>query len=42
MDSHRICVGLAQALGVTIVAFDQPGTGKTPAPLARMACESRT
>ncbi len=37
MDSHRICVGLTQALGLTVLAFDQPGTGETPTPLARDA-----
>jgi esterase FrsA len=34
MDSHAICVALAQHLPVTVIAFDQPGTGETPVPLA--------
>jgi esterase FrsA len=34
MDSHGICIGLAQHLPITVLAFDQPGTGETPVPLA--------
>jgi esterase FrsA len=34
MDIHGICVAFAQRLGVTVLAFDQPGTGENPAPLA--------
>ena len=34
MDIHRLCVEFAQRLGVTVLAFDQPGTGENPAPLA--------
>lgn len=39
MDIHGICVALAQRLGVTVLAFDQPGTGENPAPLAIEADE---
>ena len=39
MDSHGICIALAQHLPVTVVAFDQPGTGETPVPLAKEADE---
>jgi esterase FrsA len=39
MDMHGICVALAQHLDVTVVAFDQPGTGETPAPLTVEADE---
>jgi esterase FrsA len=39
MDIHGICVALAQRLGVTVLAFDQPGTGENPAPLAVEADE---
>jgi esterase FrsA len=34
MDSHGICVGLAEKMRVTVLAFDQPGTGENPIPLA--------
>ena len=30
MDIHGICVAFAQRLGVTVLAFDQPGTGEFP------------
>ncbi len=33
MDSHGICIAIAQHLPVTVLAFDQPGTGETPVPL---------
>jgi esterase FrsA len=39
MDSHGMCIALAQKLGVTVLAFDQPGTGENPAPLALEADE---
>jgi esterase FrsA len=39
MDSHGICVAMAQHLPVTVVAFDQPGTGETPVPLTPEADE---
>jgi esterase FrsA len=39
MDSHGICVALAQHLPLTVLAFDQPGTGETPVPLAVEADE---
>ena len=39
MDIHGICVALAHRLGVTVLAFDQPGTGENPAPLAIEADE---
>jgi esterase FrsA len=39
MDIHRICVAFAQRLGVAVLAFDQPGTGENPAPLAIEADE---
>ena len=39
MDIHGICVALAQRLGVTVLAFDQPGTGENPAPLVIEADE---
>jgi esterase FrsA len=39
MDIHGICVALAQRLGATVLAFDQPGTGENPAPLAIEADE---
>jgi esterase FrsA len=39
MDIHRICVAFAQRLGVTALAFDQPGTGENPAPLTIEADE---
>lgn len=39
MDMHGICVVLAQNLGVTVIAFDQPGTGETPIPLTAAADE---
>ena len=39
MDIHGICVAFAQRLGVTVLAFDQPGTGENPAPLAIEADE---
>jgi len=35
----QYCVALAQGLGVTVLAFDQPGTGENPAPLAIEADE---
>lgn len=34
MDSHGIIIALAQRLPVTVIAFDQPGTGETLVPLA--------
>jgi esterase FrsA len=34
MDSHGIFVALGQHLPVTVIAFDQPGTGETPVPLS--------
>lgn len=39
MDMHGICIALAQHLGVTVVAFDQPGTGETSVPLTIEADE---
>lgn len=33
MDIHTLCLTFAQKLGITIMAFDQPGTGENPAPL---------
>jgi esterase FrsA len=39
MDMHGICIALAQNLGVTVVTFDQPGTGETPVPLTVEADE---
>jgi esterase FrsA len=39
MDIHGICVAFAQRLGVTVLAFDQPGTGENPAPLTIEADE---
>jgi len=39
MDIHRMCVAFAQRLGATVLAFDQPGTGENPAPLAIEADE---
>jgi esterase FrsA len=39
MDMHGICVVLAQKLGITVIAFDQPGTGETPVPLTAEADE---
>lgn len=39
MDIHGICIAFAQRLGVTVLAFDQPGTGENPAPLAIEADE---
>lgn len=33
MDIHHICVTIAERLPVTVVAFDQPGTGETQVPL---------
>jgi esterase FrsA len=39
MDIHGLCVAFAQRLGVTVLAFDQPGTGENPAPLAIEADE---
>jgi esterase FrsA len=39
MDIHRMCVECAQRLGVTVLAFDQPGTGENPAPLVLEADE---
>jgi esterase FrsA len=39
MDIHNICLALAQGLRVTVLAFDQPGTGENPAPLAIEADE---
>lgn len=33
MDCHEMCVTLAQRLGVTVLAFDQPGTAENPVPL---------
>jgi esterase FrsA len=39
MDFHGMCVALAQKLGVTVAAFDQPGTGENPVPLVIEADE---
>lgn len=39
MDSHGICLAFAQHLPVTVIAFDQPGTGETPVPLVPEADE---
>jgi esterase FrsA len=39
MDTHAMFVALARRVRVTIVAFDQPGTGENPAPLAIEADE---
>src|ERR1700677_1794500 len=39
MDIHRMCVECAQRLGVTVLAFDQPGTGENQAPLVLEADE---
>ncbi|HEX3743318.1 MAG TPA: alpha/beta fold hydrolase [Bryobacteraceae bacterium] len=39
MDCHGLCVALAQHLPVTVLAFDQPGTGETRVPLAVEADE---
>jgi esterase FrsA len=39
MDIHALCVAFAQRLGVTVLAFDQPGTGENPAPLTPEADE---
>lgn len=39
MDIHALCVAFAERLGVTVLAFDQPGTGENPAPLAIEADE---
>ncbi len=33
MDCHDMCVTLAQRMGVTVLAFDQPGTAESPVPL---------
>ncbi|CRK52168.1 conserved hypothetical protein [Rhodococcus sp. RD6.2] len=33
MDMHPLAVGFAQNAGVTVLAFDQPGTGESPVPL---------
>jgi esterase FrsA len=38
-DVHGLCVALAQRSGATVAAFDQPGTGETPVPLAIEADE---
>lgn len=40
MDFHNMCVALAQRMGVTVAAFDQPGTGENPIPLVIEADES--
>jgi esterase FrsA len=34
MDLHALCVTLVQRLGITILAFDIPGTGESPVPLS--------
>jgi esterase FrsA len=39
MDIHGLCVAFAQRLGVTVLAFDQPGTGENPAALVLEADE---
>ena len=39
MDIHGICVALAQRLGMTVLAFDQPGTEENPAALVIEADE---
>jgi esterase FrsA len=39
MDSHGIVIALAQHLPITVIAFDQPGTGETPVPLVPEADE---
>ncbi|MFE3289464.1 alpha/beta fold hydrolase [Rhodococcus sp. NPDC059234] len=33
MDIHPLAVAFAQDAGVTVLAFDQPGTGESPVPL---------
>ncbi|WP_458687542.1 alpha/beta hydrolase [Nocardia tengchongensis] len=33
MDMHPLAVAFAQNAGVTVLAFDQPGTGESPVPL---------
>jgi esterase FrsA len=33
MDCHDMCVTMAQRMGVTVLAFDQPGTAENPVPL---------
>ena len=40
MDVHSLCVAMAQRVAVTVMAFDQPGTGENPAPLTVEADES--
>jgi esterase FrsA len=40
MDVHSLCTNMAQRLGVTVMAFDQPGTEENPAPLTAEAGES--
>jgi esterase FrsA len=39
MDSHGIAIALAQHLPITVIAFDQPGTGETQVPLVPEADE---
>jgi len=39
MDIHRLCVTFAERLGVTVLAFDQPGTGENQAALVIEADE---
>jgi esterase FrsA len=34
MDLHTVCVTLAQRLGITVIAFDIPGTGESPVDLS--------
>jgi esterase FrsA len=34
MDLHPVCLTLAQRLGVTVLAYDIPGTGESPVPLS--------
>jgi len=34
MDSHSFLVSLAQRVGMTVLAFDQPGTAENPVPLS--------
>jgi esterase FrsA len=34
MDLHPVCLSLPQRLGITILAYDIPGTGESPVPLS--------
>lgn len=40
MDMHPLCVAFAQRHDLTVIAFDQPGTGENPAPLIVEADEA--